>query len=110
MFRLVTITLALVLSAAFAGEARTKRPAPIVTKSEMCASAGAYSDSVVNARDVGVPPSFAMGNLDARQADHSQEKELIAFMRWIIITVYKYNAFDATRLRQMVEVECFERL
>jgi len=116
MFRLVTITctLALVLSAAFAVEARTKRTIDttpvevVVIKKELCGKAGDFSDTVVTARDAGVSLSYAMSTIDQRSDKTLAQKKTNIFMRWIILSVYKYDAFDATRLRRMVEVACFE--
>lgn len=82
--------------------------ASATTKTEMCASAGLYSDVLVTSRDSGIPPSQAMAIID--RSKHKHDKELINFLRWIVLTVYRYDSFDAARLRQLVETACFERM
>jgi hypothetical protein len=82
--------------------------APATTKAELCASAGDYSDVMVKSRDLGRPLTEAMQLIDKRARLKHYPKASVEFMRWTVLQVYTYNAFDDTRLRQLVEVKCYE--
>lgn len=78
------------------------------TKSDMCATVGAYSDVLVKSRDRGIPPMKAMAIIDQQERKKPDQKAAMAFLRWIVIEVYKYPSLDGAWLRQRVEVKCFE--
>lgn len=78
------------------------------TKSDLCARVGEYSDTVVANRDAGLRPTQSMANIDRHDHKQPDMKTYYAFMRWIVLYVYKYPNLDAAWLRQQVEIACLE--
>lgn len=77
-------------------------------RTELCASAGAYSDIIVTKRDGGMPLTASMRLINQHARKHPQQNAVYAFARWTVRFVYQYPSLDAAWLRQQVELACFD--
>lgn len=102
-------SLALVLVSALLWSA----PGPVhaLTQTQYCQNFGTLTESIVAARDDGVPPSEILQMAEKAHADGTSRihAQMNALRRWMILFVYDMSALDAAWIRQRVETKCLQQ-